>query len=271
MADINGPGFEGPEKKVEIDFKQRLGLKDGLFLISDETWQKLLDFARCTIIGSKKSDNCRMYILSESSLFVYRRRVVIKTCGITTLLDIIPPLLQATSSARNEWNAVLDEPLGLETEYMSFSRKNFLWPERQPKPHGAFHQEIDFLTKYFEGGSGYVLGPLNKEHWNFFLADYTEEQDAATNLPDQTLEVIMSGLSPERMQHFFNADGKKTSEQVTADSGIDAILPGSCIDAAVFEPCGYSMNGLFEDTYYWTIHVTPEDHCSYVSFETNAP
>eukprot|EP01064_Diplonema_japonicum_P002152 TRINITY_DN1137_c1_g2_i1.p1 TRINITY_DN1137_c1_g2~~TRINITY_DN1137_c1_g2_i1.p1 ORF type:complete len:370 (+),score=58.33 TRINITY_DN1137_c1_g2_i1:63-1112(+) len=272
MADIDGPGFEGPEKKFEIDFRRKVGVDEGLFMISDETWQKLLDKAHCTIIGKKQSEGCKMYVLSESSLFVYRRRLVIKTCGITTLLEMIPPLLDLVGKEKNEWNAELSECLGLETEYMSYSRKNFLWPERQPKPHGSFHEEIAFLETYFENGSGYVLGPLNKEHWNFFIADYTRPEDALENPPDQTFEIIMSGLSKERMAYFFNEDGTKTAESVTADSEIDTIIPGSVIDAKIFEPCGYSMNGLTGTSdHYWTIHITPEHHCSYVSFETNLP
>ena len=36
----------------------------------------------------------------------------------------------------------------------------------------------------------------------------------------------------------------------------------------MFTPCGYSCNGLLDDAYF-TIHITPEPECSFVSFETN--
>jgi hypothetical protein len=58
---------------------------------------------------------------------------------------------------------------------------------------------------------------------------------------------------------------------VSHDSGISLILPGSRIDAHMFDPCGYSMNGMYHDKYYWSIHITPEEEFSFVSFETNVP
>ena len=52
------------------------------------------------------------------------------------------------------------------------------------------------------------------------------------------------------------------------NSGIEKILPGSINDGCLFNPIGFSLNGLYKDSYY-TIHVTPQPSCSYVSFETN--
>lgn len=44
------------------------------------------------------------------------------------------------------------------------------------------------------------------------------------------------------------------------------MFPDAVIDDFLFEPCGYSMNGL-QDSGLMTIHVTPESHCSYASVE----
>ena len=41
------------------------------------------------------------------------------------------------------------------------------------------------------------------------------------------------------------------------------------VDDFIFDPCGYSGNGLMGNGSYWTIHLTPEPTSSYVSIETN--
>jgi S-adenosylmethionine decarboxylase len=59
------------------------------------------------------------------------------------------------------------------------------------------------------------------------------------------------------------------AEQLTQKTGIADLLPGAVLDAFLFEPCGYSMNGILPNGGYFTIHITPEEDFSYVSFETN--
>jgi len=60
----------------------------------------------------------------------------------------------------------------------------------------------------------------------------------------------------------------KLAAYVTQRTGLASILPRSDVHAFMFDPCGYSANGLRSGSY-WTVHVTPEKHCSYASFETN--
>ncbi len=56
---------------------------------------------------------------------------------------------------------------------------------------------------------------------------------------------------------------------MTQSSGIKDLFPGASVEALAFEPCGYSCNGHVGGEGYFTIHVTPEEACSYASFETN--
>ncbi|KAF2075090.1 hypothetical protein CYY_003610 [Polysphondylium violaceum] len=252
-------GFEGPEKKLDIRFCpiQKANTKNncskmGLRSHDKERWQKVLDSARCTIISQTSNEYFDSYVLSESSLFVYPRRVMIKTCGTTTLLHLISKMIEAGIEC------------GLEVEMVVFSRKNLNQPTKQVFPHCNFNDEVNFLNKTFHG-QAYVMGPLNKDHWNLYIADFRKNNTLKRT--EQTFEVMMHDLDPTVMQQFFKQEGVSAWD-VTVKSGIANLIPGSKIDDYQFDPCGYSMNGLL-GKWYWTIHITPESHCSYASFDTN--
>jgi hypothetical protein len=65
---------------------------------------------------------------------------------------------------------------------------------------------------------------------------------------------------------FVRGDAFVSARRTTADSGIGALLAAHDIVEFVFEPCGYSMNGLMGGAFS-TIHITPEAACSYASVE----
>lgn len=99
---------------------------------------------------------------------------------------------------------------------------------------------------------------------------------AGQSYPDQTVEILMTHLNPEVMSKGFYHDPSQTESGTTGGAwvdkttGIGALYPNAQIDSFLFEPCGYSSNGLQGDRYF-TIHVTPEPECSYASFESNIP
>ncbi|RLN62363.1 hypothetical protein BBJ28_00024644, partial [Nothophytophthora sp. Chile5] len=163
---------------------------------------------------------------------------------------------------------------------VSYSRKNYTFPEEQKYPHTSYQSEVAFLSSYFPDGSAHVLGPLNHDHWYIYAWDadihelpggpthnYALEEPGAN---ESTLQVLMQDMHPSVAQQFFKGDDSSmTSRRMTIESGIRDLVPGAVIDDFAFDPCGYSMNGILFDAYY-TIHITPESDCSYVSFETNA-
>merc|ERR1712137_302801 len=114
------------------------------------------------------------------------------------------------------------------------------------------------------GGKGFTLGPMNEDRWFIYVADLSESP-SDRHEAEQTIEIIMSQLDRKAMAQFYKTD---ESENVSETSGITNIIPGSMIDDHMFDPCGYSMNGLL-DRYYSTFHITPEPEFSYVSYETN--
>jgi len=253
MVEVSGvtiTGFEGPEKRLEIDFKPNPSKPHGLRMIGRDQWQEMLNFSSCTIISQMSNEFCDSYVLSESSLFVFPTKLMIKTCGTTTLLKIIPKLLQFARMCQ------------LEIEYVMYSRKNFLFPDKQIAPHLSWSHELEYLDEHFDGQS-YVLGPINKDHWYLYVADYSEPCDAASK--EVTLELMMHKLDRMAASQFYRKEGLGDRDKFP---GVMELVEEQQTDEFNFTPCGYSMNGL-ADSVYSTIHVTPEPQCSYASFETN--
>ncbi|NP_001012587.1 S-adenosylmethionine decarboxylase proenzyme [Excalfactoria chinensis] len=257
--------FEGTEKLLEVWFArqqpapqephQSKGSGD-LRTIPRIEWDKLLENVHCLIISVTKTDKQEAYVLSESSMFVSKRRFILKTCGTTLLLQALVPLLELAR-----------EYSGFDSiQSFFYSRKNFMKPSHQEYPHRNFQEEVEFLNEIFPNGAAYCMGRMNSDCWYLYTLDFPESR--ISNQPDQTLEILMSELDPVVMDQFYMKDGV-TANDVTRMSGIRDLIPGSVIDATMFNPCGYSMNGMKSDGTYWTIHITPEPEFSYVSFETN--
>lgn len=111
--------FEGPEKCLEVDFCVGSGPHDGLRSIVRQKWDNLLRSCGCEIISVKSNSDLDSYVLSESSMFVYRWKLILKTCGKTSPLRAIEHLQQMCTAE------------GFEMEWMGFSRKNYIFPSLQ--------------------------------------------------------------------------------------------------------------------------------------------
>jgi len=288
--------FEGPEKTLEVVFRRMYDehfdttigevtgdqeraaststALTGLRRMNREDLDRICSRARCTILSSVSNAYLDAYVLSESSLFVYPYMLVLKTCGTTTLLRCIATLID------------IGRRLGLEIDWVGYSRKNFNFPGDQAFPHQSFHQEMDYLYSHRNlcerlDGNGYTLGPVNGDHWFVFVADQTIRAKSLEIDTDRVLNIMMFDIDENVAKLFtYNEyetgiegetkedETKRISKEQTVASGINALCPGALIDAASFEPCGYSMNAVLFRSY-TTIHITPESGSSYASFETN--
>lgn len=255
-------GFEGYEKRLEINFFEPSFFADpdgkGLRALSKDQLDEILTPAACTIVSSLSNDLVDTYVLSESSLFVYPYKIIIKTCGTTKLLMSIPPILKLAGL------------LSLSVRSVVYSRGSFIFPGAQLFPHRDFSEEVNVLDEYFGklgAGKAFILGgSSDKGKWHVYSASAPSHQGHSRIKGQFTLEMCMTRLDREKASVFYKSDSN-TADSMTTNSGICNILPNSAICDFEFDPCGYSMNSV-EGVAVSTIHVTPEDGFSYASFET---
>lgn len=360
----------GPEKLLEVWFTPSPELlppsaqPNGLKAVSEDSWKRMLDIVKCKVLSTVRNEHVDAYLLSESSMFVFPHKLILKTCGTTTLLVGLPELLRiAAHEAGFGTNGGPAQPWRV-----FYSRKSFMFPDKQMHPHKSWGDEVKYLDEWFSNGSAYMIGKINGDHWYLYvtnpqadeftppdtpdseLADSVEQARRETetrllhftgNEPaifrnigggrdggsgngifDETLEVLMTDLDPIKAKQFYlenataiaaqkfhkdseidsigsdsesidsniqdlpqelKSEGHALGVVVSEACGLEAVYPKSKypearIDSYIFEPCGYSANGVIPSpdpsvttTHYFTVHVTPEPHCSYASFETNVP
>ncbi|XP_047312275.1 S-adenosylmethionine decarboxylase proenzyme 4-like [Impatiens glandulifera] len=262
-------GFEGFEKRIELQFSgddptsvggDGLGLRGLRFELIEE----VLHAVQCTVVSAMGNEYFDSYVLSESSLFVYPTKIIIKTCGTTQLLKSIRPLI------------VFARDLGLSLCGCRYTRGSFIFPEAQPYPYTSFEDEVIYIQETLPSNLIYkkatvMPSKLPSISWHVFTASDPSRPENQPQPSYYTVEVCMTQLDTVLARKFFrhptsDKTGDMSGKDMTVITGINEINPKAFISDFGFDPCGYSMNGMDGDRYS-TIHVTPEDGYSYASFE----
>lgn len=267
-----GP-FEGPEKLLELWFAEepadvstcRWSDPDarhdhfGLRSVPKAVWETMLDIVKCKVLSVIHGPHVDAYLLSESSMFVFPHKLILKTCGTTTLLLGLERLLaiaakalaglntsasfvklsaletngnsadddddnnDEASTAMSDSSFIQERQLGAIVKHAFYSRKSFMFPERQKGPHRDWMLEVAVLDRFFNYGSAYTVGKMNGDHWLLWMgcegareaqaplmAATAVERPLALPAPcveDQTLEILMTHLSSASCARFvFDED-----------------------------------------------------------------
>ena len=159
-------GFEGPEKNLQVIFSKIYFDTGTLRSINQERWQEMLNYAKCKILTTKENEKCIAYILSESSLFVYDDRIILKTCGTTPLLNALDDII------------LIGKEQNLKPAAVLYWRKNFSNPHLQDPVHQNFENEVNFLDEHLGGDSRTaILGPSEKDHFYFYYSELLSKDE----------------------------------------------------------------------------------------------
>lgn len=254
--------ISGPEKLLEVWFAPspndllECTEPKGLKAVPSDVWKTMLDLVHCQVLSIIENEDVDAYLLSESSMFVFPHKLILKTCGTTTLLCGLPRILEiATLFGGFPRNTAPPSPgiLVAAAPYRVFySRKNFLFPDRQKGPHRSWRDEVHTLDKLFLRGSAYMIGKMNGEHWYLYLTepftmltppaspqsmDSPGTETKVLDLPssivadraakvcegeDETLEVLMTDLDEDNARQFYLEDASAVATERYKDVKIDA-------------------------------------------------
>lgn len=246
----------GPEKLLEVWFAPAADAlptgtkKNGLKAVPADTWTGMLDLVNCKVLSIIESEHIDAYLLSESSMFVFPHKLILKTCGTTTLLLGLRRMLKIAAVEAgfpfNNTDSVHDIKTAATPYRVFYSRKNFLYPDKQHGPHRSWKHEVKFLDDMFAGGSAYMVGKMNGDHWYLYLTSpnttltppHTPEHERSPtetkilNIPgnpayaigqrsldsdDETLEILMTDLDQDNAKQFYLDHSREVAEGKYSD------------------------------------------------------
>jgi len=234
--------FEGVEKRIELVFDIHGHIPSSLRSLSNADITSILDAAKCAVLVKRTHTHFDAYILSESSLFVYDYKIIILTCGTTTLLCAVPVVIQAALV------------LGLTCVGCQFTRNTYLFPENQVYPHTSFMDECKYLDTHI---------PKMKNTFNSCNNTNSKIYSRSKYIWVCYQDSYYTALTKFKKIVYFNIKVMPNYIEKIRDVLTHLV---DMYDDYIFTPCGYSLNG-YKDDDYITIHVTPQSSCSYVSIE----
>ncbi|MCL1121334.1 S-adenosylmethionine decarboxylase proenzyme [Shewanella seohaensis] len=247
--------FEGAEKKLEIRLTPKMA---SLRQREYGFWSTLVACANAEILSTISNHACDAYLLSESSLFVWDDKILLLTCGNSTLVDAACHFINA---------------LGVEhIAALCYQRKNEYQAELQST---SFADDIAKLRTMIPG-KAFRVGHLDSHHHYLFCSDNqfcpgdlfcTDSQVMPST--ETCLELMMYHIRGELADYLKLPT--QTEQGIYQRLGFQQLFPDFQFDMHCFQPAGFSLNAI-RGTDYVTLHITPsmgQGEHSYVSFETN--
>lgn len=210
--------FEGPEKLLEVWFwpsAQKIPQNvctEGLKAIPLDDWVKILDLVSCKVLSMKQSPDVDAYLLSELSLFVFPHKFILKTCGTTTTLAAMDEIFDTVRDRCG------DSISSQKIFKVFYSRRSFMFPDRQKHVHTLWKHEVDLLNRHFACGKLYVVGDFTSDdHWYLYMGG-AGCKGRSSCFSDQTFEMLMTQLDPHKAAQFVTSRKPGPESMVESDN-----------------------------------------------------
>lgn len=228
--------YEGTEKRLQITTKEI-----DLLQFPELFWQEMLSQADTFILSKIRNKQVHAYLLSESSLFIWKNKLLLITCGNTHLIKAA--LFFQKKTGKDNIRSLL------------FHRHHPYQPTLQKSD---FKQDCQLLQKQLQGKTMHWSGKYQGDL--FFFGKIKEEVTKCKQI------LMLHGLFGPFAQQLQTGD--ISTEQIEQALALKQFFPQLTVDQFSFKPKGYSLNAISEKDYL-TIHITPEKLSTYLSLESS--